>query len=322
MPANPLPAPFGRFVDSVLRGIGQVMLQDNRWTGLLFLLGILVGNPVSGLYALLGTVVATATAMVFGAPRDAVDRGVYGFNGTLVGIALAFYLRHEPVLPVCVVVASTFVTVVTAAVNEIFGTRGRALTGPFVLTTWIFVGAVSGLGRLDGSPALGAPRLPADVAASASSLDAIGSLNLADAALAVLRGPAQVMFEQSAWTGAVFLVALAVNSRVSCAAAILGSALGAGVAWALGAAPGAIRDGLYGFNAVLTAIALGGLFYRLDRIGVLLAALAACVSAVLYASMAAVLGPAGLPALTAPFVITTWLCLFAGPSLARLRAPM
>ena len=28
------------FVDNILKGVGQIMLQENRWTGLLFLVGL------------------------------------------------------------------------------------------------------------------------------------------------------------------------------------------------------------------------------------------------------------------------------------------
>jgi len=41
------------FPDSVLRGIGQVLLQDNSYAGLLFLLGIFVNSPLFGMAALL-----------------------------------------------------------------------------------------------------------------------------------------------------------------------------------------------------------------------------------------------------------------------------
>lgn len=295
----------------VLRGFGQVMLQDNPLTGFLFLVGVCVGSWACGLYALLGTAVSTATAMLFGAPRDAVGRGLYGFNGTLTGIALASYLRHDPLLPAWVVVASAFAAVATAAVKDAFGAQGHALTAPFVLTTWFFAAARSDPSPL-GASVPGAPHLPTDAAAAFGPADAVAGL---------LNGLAQVMLQQSVWTGAIFLVALAAASRTVCAAAALGSALGLGVAWVSGAAPDAARNGLYGFNAALTAIALGGTFYRLDRLGALLAVLATCVSTVVYAAMDATLGRAGVPVLTAPFVATTWLCLLAGPSLARLRPP-
>jgi urea transporter len=306
--------PAGRFVDQTLRGVGQVMLQNNPITGFLFLVGIFISDWVSALYAILGTVTATGTALLFGAPRDEVSLGLYGLNGTLTGLGLAVYLQHDMLLLAYTIVASMFVAIVTAAIKDVFGSRCYALTGPFVITTWLFIGGLFTYGRLHAMPALGAPHLTTDVGPSAAAF------GFADAVTGILNGPAQVMLQQGVWTGAIFLVALAINSPISCAAAVLGSAIGVGIGWALGAAPSAIREGLYGFNAVLTAIALGGLLFLLHRITVLLAVLAVCVSTVLYGSLVAVLGPAGLPALTAPFVVTTWLCLLARGALPRLRA--
>ena len=59
------------FTDRTLRGVGQVMLQNNPVTGALFLLGIFISSWVAGLYAVVGTVAATETAMMSGAPRGA-----------------------------------------------------------------------------------------------------------------------------------------------------------------------------------------------------------------------------------------------------------
>lgn len=310
-----LTTPARHFADHVLRGVGQVMLQDNPITGLLFLVGIFINDWVSGLYALLGTVISTGTAILLRASPDKVRRGLYGFNGTLVGLSLAFQQRHEAILLVYIVLASIFVTIVTAAIMHIFGSRGHALTGPFVITTWIFIGSLFTYGRLSGETARAALHSPVGLAQAIT-------LSPADAMIGILNGPAQVMLQQNVWTGAIFLVALAVNSRISCAAAVLGSAVGVAVAWWLqGAAPSAIREGLYGFNAVLTGIALGGgLYFLLHRTTVLLAILAACVSTILYGSLVVVLKPLGLPVLTAPFVLTTWLCLLAGSAFPRLQA--
>lgn len=304
----------GSFTEYLLRGIGQVMLQDNPVTGLLFLLGIFISSWVSGLYALLGTAVTTGTAILLGAPHDDVRRGLYGLNGTLTGLGLACYLRHDGILPIYVIVASMFVAIVMAAIQDIFGANGHALTGPFVVTTWTFIAALFVYSRLRGASVLGAPHLPGTVAGPPAPFSP------ADAVAGFLNGPAQVMLQQNTWTGGIFLIAIGVNSRISCAAAALGSAIGLGVAWFLGGSPIAIRDGLYGFNAVLTAIALGGLFFLLHRITVMIAVLAVCVSTVLYGAVTAVLGPLGLPALTAPFVVTTWACLIASAPLARLQA--
>lgn len=53
-----------RFTTQVLKGIGQIMLQENALTGLLFLIGITCGSIEMGLGALLATVSGTATAIL------------------------------------------------------------------------------------------------------------------------------------------------------------------------------------------------------------------------------------------------------------------
>ena len=182
-----VPASIARFSDAVLRGFAQVVLQDNPVTGLLLLLGVCVGDWVCGLYALLGTVVSTATASLFGAPRDAVGRGLYGFNGMLIGVALASFLRHDPLLPGYVVLASAFAAVATPAVKNVLGAQGHALTAPSVFTTWFFVAAQLDRVHPGGAPASGRALPPAGATA----------LGLIDAATGVLNGLAQVMLQQN-----------------------------------------------------------------------------------------------------------------------------
>src|SRR5262249_52485372 len=54
-------------IDSLLRGVGQAMFQNNPMTGLLFLVGIFINSYKYGLTALLGLVFATLAAYVLGA---------------------------------------------------------------------------------------------------------------------------------------------------------------------------------------------------------------------------------------------------------------
>ena len=59
--------PVGAYVDAVLRGVGQVMFQNNPITGLLFLAGIFFNSVTFGYYALLATAVSsTLTAIILG----------------------------------------------------------------------------------------------------------------------------------------------------------------------------------------------------------------------------------------------------------------
>ena len=71
-----------------------------------------------------------------------------------------------------------------------------------------------------------------------------------------LKGVGQVFLVGNAVTGAIFVVALAVNSWRAALFALLGSAAGMGTALAFGASRAMVGEGLYGFSAVLTAVAL------------------------------------------------------------------
>ena len=82
------------FLDSVLRGIGQVMLQNNSYAGLLFLIGIFYNSVLFGFAVLVGAAASTATAVLLGVARCSVRTGLFGFNGALVAIALLYY--EEP----------------------------------------------------------------------------------------------------------------------------------------------------------------------------------------------------------------------------------
>ena len=83
-----------RFADATLRGIGQVYLTNNPWSGLLYLVAVTAGEPQLGIMCLLGTLMSTATAMWAGLDAGAIASGLFGYNGCLTGIALALF--HWP----------------------------------------------------------------------------------------------------------------------------------------------------------------------------------------------------------------------------------
>jgi urea transporter len=77
----------------------------------------------------------------------------------------------------------------------------------------------------------------------------------------------------------------------------------------VGAEGTSITSGLFGFSAVLTAIALGSTFYTPGARVVAFAALGVIFTVVVQGAMDAALGPIGIPTFTAPFVVATWLFL-------------
>jgi urea transporter len=307
---NP-PLEFG---DSVVRGIAQVMFQNNTYTGILILAGIFVNSLVFGAAALLGTVVATVTAMLLSVDRSTVKAGLFGFNGTLTGIALTFFLKPEPLTWLYVIFASACCSVVMAALlNLLSKWETPALTAPFVFTTWFFLLASYRFSRLHATPFLPTAGLPSPLGGQGI----VGGLTILEG---FFKGVSEVYFQDNLVTGAIFLIALVVNSRISFAAAVVGSLGGLLVGLGLGASEQTLRLGLFGFNPVLTAIALGGIFYVLDWKSGLYALFATATTAVIFAALAIALAPLGIPGLTGPFVFTTWLYILAKTLFPRLRA--
>lgn len=305
--------PLLSFLDSVFRGIGQVMLQNNSYAGLIFLAGIFYNSIILGWAVLLGTIASTATAVLLGADSSRIRAGLFGFNGALVAIALLYFL--EPNILACgyVVLAAACTTIIMAALLNFLGAwKIPALTAPFVCTTLLFVLACARFGRLHSTEFLPTAGLP-----KAAIVD--GVVTASTLIEGLFNGIAQVFFQGNAITGLIFVIGLLVSSRMAGGAALLGSLIGLFVAWGMGAAEPAIRSGAFGFNCVLTAIVFSGGFFVLNAASAAYGILAVVTTAVAFAAMSAALEPLGMPALTSPFVLVIWLFLLASPLFSRIR---
>lgn len=305
----------GSFGEWVLRGVGQIFLQNNPLSGALFLLAIFLSSWFSGIDAIIGTVVATGSALLLGVPRDSIKNGLYGFNGALTAIALTVFVTHGWKLVIYVIVAAAASTVLTAALqNFLHSSHIPGLTAGFVATAWLFVAGLRQFGHLtEQSRSILEARLPQVAHRPA------GTLDLYDVVTGFFDGIAQVVLQTGVWSGVIILIGLLVNSRITALAAAVGSLAGFGTGWVLGMPHYVLANGLAGYNSVLTVIALGGLYYVLSVRSAIFAVCAGIITAVAHGSMMTILAPFGLPVITAPFVLVTWSCLFAASSLTALR---
>lgn len=300
--------------DTILRGLGQVMLQNNSYAGLLFLAGIAANSLLFAVAALVGTVTATLAAIALRVDRASVRAGMFGFNGALVAIALLYFLAPTALTWACVILASICSTVLMAAMLTAFaGWKLPALTAPFVFTSLAFFLSAARFGRLEVTGQLPTAGLPVKAAVE-------GVVTGGTVGEGLLTGIAQVFFQGSALSGALFAAGLLVASRQACVAALAGSLAGLLVAWGMGAAEPAIRAGAFGFNSVLTAIALASVFLTRGTSSAAYALLGAIVTPFVAAACAAALEPLGMPALTLPFVLTTWAFLLASRRFSRFDA--
>jgi urea transporter len=143
-------------IDTLLRGIGQVMFQNNPITGLLFLVGIFINSYKYGLTALLGLVVATLTAHLLGADEMLIRNGLFGFNGVLTGIALSVFLEWNWHVAVYIILGAIVSTIVMMGLAKLLISWDLApLTAPFVLTAWLLLFALYQFGELHPAKLIG-----------------------------------------------------------------------------------------------------------------------------------------------------------------------
>lgn len=298
-----------RFIDAALRGAGQVVFQDHPLTGLIILTALLWGSPLVGAGSVIGLSVATATAMALRVDGTEIRRGLYGYNGLLVGAGITTFLVMTPLTWLVLVLGAASSILVGAALTRILATwHLPPLTAPFVLTTILVLlcaYAFTGLPIAGMAPPAFPEAARASGAASLPDLVRLGQ--------STLKGIGQIFLIGNAVTGALILVALAVSSLRVALLAVMGAATGLVVALVCGAPASMIEAGLYSFSPALTAIALGSVFVKPTGHAARVAFIAAVATVFVQAGMTVALAPLGVPPLTGPFVVATW-CFLLWPS--------
>ena len=296
------------FPRTYFRGLGQVMFQDNWLSGLLFFIGIFWGAYAEGDGAvawgmMIGTLVSTLTGYVLQLPDKNGAQGLWGFNGCLVGCAFPTFMGNTPWMWIALILCSALSTWVRTGLDNVMDKWNvSSLTFPFVLSTYFFLLASRLFANIPPE-FMGSPELP-------SGIDTTLDLHFGSLVVYWLKGISQVFLIDSWVTGIFFLAALAVNNWRACMWAAIGSAVALLVV-IIWKGPGAdISKGLYGFSAVLTGIALGATFCNNRWQSWIWAILGIVVTVFVQAAMNAFFAPMGLPTLTGPFCVATWLFLF------------
>lgn len=303
------------FAVQVLRGHAQVTFLPSAAAGALFCLALFAAGWEYGLYGLGGAAIGTAAARLLGVARDRVAVGLEGFNSCLTALGCAVFLGAEHLSTALLAVAGcVVVTVLTAAAVRLFGVWGLpSLTLPFCLVASATTVAAPGFRRVwhhgEGlatlaAPASGPTSLPPD-----------------DVARAFFAGFGQIFFMSQWYVGALLLLGFLVAGPRVAAVASLGSAVGIATGWALGAPADRIADGTTGYNAVLVALALCGVFLPARAATLGYALVGAATATALGPAVAALAAPSGGHAFTWPFVLTTLVFLAAATSFPRLTAP-
>ncbi len=131
----------GQFVQATLLSISQVFLKGSAIAALLFLAGLAVNSIAAAVAAVGGAILAVVTAHLLGAESDLITGGLLGFSPVLTAVALGTVF-NQPGLRVGLYAAlgTAFTVVAQAAFNVALTPLAiPALTGPFVMVTWMFL---------------------------------------------------------------------------------------------------------------------------------------------------------------------------------------
>ena len=231
------------FVESCLRGIGQVVFQNNPISGLLIAVGMFVQSSRVSLHGILALVCGNGTACLLGMDRGLVRSGLFGYNSYLVGLALATFGSSQShggysvAVALATVVFSSFSSVVFVVLGKLLVPyKSPPLTLPFNFVVLTYILATAHMARVTTGP-VQTPALPdytfvPDISISAKAF--FGG---------VLRGVGQIFLADNMVASALVLAGLAVCSRISALAALFGSLMGAAVALGTGVPGNAIASG-------------------------------------------------------------------------------
>lgn len=282
-----------RAADSVVRSYANILFSRSRVVGAL-LCAATLASPRIFAFGLGSVVLANLVALALRLDEHALAEGQYGYNALLIGLGVgATFTGLSPTVPVLAlaVVASVLFT---AAFRASLGASGLpSLSLPFLAVYYLLLSASPLTSLAYGPYAVDAAwRIPEALALFLRSLGSVFFLPRVDA-------------------GLLILAALLLHSRISTLLAVVAFST---VLWldqhVLSLPEGSMLHVL-GYNSMLTAIALGGVWFVPSRssLGLSLVGVALCVM-VTVGSMP-VLARVGVPAMILPFNVTSILMLYA-----------
>lgn len=287
---------------TALKGISQVVLVENAVSGFIIFAAVSVASVPLGLITLFSALIGTLIAKIGKADPNSVNQGIFGYNSVLTGMALYLFLSGDDRWIIALIGAAITAFFTAAMIHFMRQTGVPILTFPYIILTWFFLLTTYRLTSFQLSPDLTPQSL------SNWTLNIKGEANWLDGAV---NGIGQVFFLDHSVSGILLFIALFWAGWRIGLYAIVGNLAALVTSYGLGGEHSLIFMGLYGYNAILTIIAVSLVFNDNHKTGLIFGTIAACITVPITASIVTWLLPYGLPPLTMPFVFCTWLFLGA-----------
>lgn len=280
-------------LQGLLNGIGQVYFTSSVVTSLLLLLSISVESLPLAFLTLFGASCSYGFALYTNKPPQDIDNGMYGLNGALIALFIGNFFDVNAWL-ILVVALGSLITVPIAKIVFSFK-KYRGYTSAFIVTSWSIYMIQSGLNLPFFTPS--------NTTSQSAALLAFNDwLNLPSMAITLLKGISQVSFINNEISGLVILAAIAFNNIKLALWVALAVIFSTAFSYSIGVSDELIKQGLYGYNAVLATLALV-LYQRIPWPLIILSMLLSCLVTLGFHKLQ-------LVPLTAPFILSTWTAVY------------
>lgn len=284
-----------------------MVLFSSKKTAGLILIGVTFFEPKAGITGLLGVVFTNLMATSLGVYRERIRKGLYGFNGLLVGLSITLYHELDINLIVLLLIACILMVFVTLGLETAMGyfLGLPVLSLPFVIVTFIVYMAFFNYNAIP-------------LKKTADTIVNSGDVSYLPLALVYyFKALGSIFFQTSTYAGMIVATILFAVSRISFLLSIIGFVFGSGFHILLGGNFNDISSGVVGFNYILSSIAIGGIFLVPSGYSFYLSGLAAITSALVASFTKVFFYFFNFPVLSLPFTLVTLIILYVAKNLGN-----
>jgi urea transporter len=301
-------------IQGVLRSYSQIFFSEN----LLFAIPLILVSFFdisAGFCGFLSVLSANISASSLKLDKQNINKGFYGFNSLLVGLALGYYYELTVIIFVIAIIAGFLTLIITVAMQGVLSKYYLPyLSFPFVIGAWIVVaasGMLSGtednqngvyvlnkLFTIGGHPLIRLHEWWVEF----FSAEFLNSYFLSLGA---------IFFQYNVFAGIVIAIALLFYSRIGFLLSIVGYSVAYLAYIFFGMDMNMIGYSYIGYNFVLGAIAIGGYFYIPSKHSFLWAFAITPVIALVAAGLVILLKPFNVTLLSLPFNLVMLIFIYS-----------
>jgi urea transporter len=251
------------FIEGIFNSYSQVFFSKNKvFAGIILLITFF--DVISGFSGLIATMTANLAAIFIGFNKDSTRQGYFGFNSLLVGLGIGVFFQPGFAFFFVLIFASLLTFFFTIWMSGIFAKYGLPyLSWPFLFGIWMVTLASRQFTALEISERGiyfineiytigGIPMVKMH--------DWLGNLRIHESIKIYFKSLGAIFFQYHLLAGLLVAAGLIIYSRIAFLLSVTGFFSAYIYYLIIGANLNELSYGYIGFNYILTAIAMGGIF--------------------------------------------------------------